>query len=149
MGLHIHGTCVAIGQRGVLLLGPSGSGKSDLALRLIGRGASLVADDQIELTQENGMLSAAPPENIRGLLEVRGVGILTMPYAAPVPLSLVVRLVQPEQVERLPHPQQREFLGISLPLLNLYAFEVSAADKVEAAISACHDNRLQVGFLRE
>lgn len=146
---HIHGTCVAIGQCGILLLGDPGSGKSDLALRLIDRGAVLVADDQVQLKADNSILKASAPANIKGLLEVRGVGLIKMQCADAVPLVLVVQLVPPEKVERLPLPRSREFLGIALAVLELSAFEASAPIKVEAAISACQDNRLQVGFLRE
>ncbi len=146
---HIHGTCVAIGQCAVLLLGDSGSGKSDLALRLIDRGAVLVADDQIQLTADNGVLHASAPASIRGLLEVRGIGLIKMPCKDSIPVALVVQLVPPAQVERLPLPQSREFLGITLAVCELSAFEASAPIKVEGAISAFQDRRLQVGFLRE
>lgn len=132
-----------------MLLGEPGSGKSDLALRLIDRGAVLVADDQIELMADKGKLNAAAPSSIKGLLEIRGIGLLAMMCKDSIPVSLIIQLVPPEQVERLPQPQLHELLGINLPVLKLYAFEASAPVKVEVAISACQDSRLQVGFLRE
>lgn len=150
MGLQqIHASCVAIGQCGVLLLGDPGNGKSDLVLRLIDRGAVLVADDQVQLSADNGILNASAPASIRGVLEVRGLGLLKMPYSDCVPLSLAVRLVPPAQVERLPSPKHQEWLGITLAVLELSAHEASTPIKVEVAVSACHDKCLQVGFLRE
>ena len=89
---NIHASCVAIGARGVLLLGPSGSGKSDLALRLIDGGARLVADDRTILFLVKGALHARAPESIKGLLEIRGVGIVANPDRRQVKIALVVRL---------------------------------------------------------
>ena len=96
----VHGTCVAIDGRGVLLLGASGSGKSDLALRLIDRGAVLVSDDQTELSTAHDLLFASAPATIAGLIEVRGIGIVTLPFVAQAPVALAVRLGEP--VERMP-----------------------------------------------
>jgi serine kinase of HPr protein (carbohydrate metabolism regulator) len=77
----IHATCVAIGGQGVLIMGPSGIGKSDLALRLIDRGATLVSDDYTEIELVEGALTGRPPATIAGKIEVRGVGIVTMVFA--------------------------------------------------------------------
>jgi hypothetical protein len=88
----VHATAVAIGGAGVLLCGPSGSGKSDLALRLIDRGAILVADDVVNLRLADGHLHAYPEPALRGLLEVRGVGIIEFPYLDEAPVALAVRL---------------------------------------------------------
>jgi HPr kinase/phosphorylase len=90
--VNIHASCVAIGRQGVLLLGKSGSGKSDLALRLIDRGAMLVADDRTILCLVNGALHARAPATIKGLLEVRGLGIVRFPVRAQVRIALAVRL---------------------------------------------------------
>ena len=84
-----HATTVLVDGTGVLLRGPSGSGKSDLALRLIDGGARLVADDQTALAVENGVLVAHPPRSIAGRLEVRGLGIVTVPWAPSAPIGLV------------------------------------------------------------
>lgn len=92
---NIHASCVAIGTHGVLLLGPSGSGKSDLALRLIDEGAKLVADDRTILFIKNGALHAKAPASIRSLLEIRGLGIVALPVRArvkSVKVALAVRL---------------------------------------------------------
>ena len=99
---NIHASCIAIGARGVLLLGPSGAGKSDLALRLIDEGARLVADDRTILFVKNGVLHARAPASIKGLLEIRGVGIVEQPVRGSVKIALAVRLGR--EGARLPHP---------------------------------------------
>lgn len=129
----IHATCVAIGGNGVLLLGQSGAGKSDLALRLIDRGASLVADDRCELAELGGRLHCAPPVGLAGQIEVRGIGIIERPWTAPVPVVLAVRLV--ERTERMPDPAIEELGGHVLPAVRLNAHEASAAIKVELALA--------------
>ena len=89
----VHASCVSINEIGILLRGPSGSGKSDLTLRLIGDGAMLVADDQVQLTDVSGSLMAKAPEMLAGKLEVRGCGILAFPKLECVTVRLVVDLV--------------------------------------------------------
>lgn len=136
----VHATSVEIGGSAVLIRGPSGSGKSDLALRLIDSGAALVADDQTALAAEGGRLFATVPEAIAGLIEVRGVGILRLPHCPRAPLALVVDLVPSEQVERLPEPSSAVLLGVAVPRLAMAAFEASAAAKVRLAmLSATRD----------
>ncbi len=134
--IQVHGSCVAIDGRGVLLRGPSGRGKSDLALRLIDGGARLVADDRVDLSAAGGLLNASAPEPIAGRLEVRGVGILEVPCVAAIPLGLVVDLVEREDLERLPEPRIASFLGVTVPLMRLVATEASAAAKVRLALRA-------------
>lgn len=134
--IRVHGTCIDIGGKGVLLRGPSGSGKSDLALRLIDGGAVLVADDQTELGAEDGELAARPPAAIAGMLEVRGIGLLRLAHRPRAVLRLVVDLVAPDAVERLPAPATIAILGVTLPLLRVAPFEASAAAKVRLAIHA-------------
>lgn len=131
----IHASAVELGGRGVLLRGPSGAGKSDLALRLIDAGARLIADDRVDLAVESGRLVARPPAILAGRLEVRGLGLVTVPWVAAAPLALVVDLVAPAQVERLPERSQVEYLGIGLPLLALAPFEASAAAKLRLAFA--------------
>lgn len=116
--------------------GPSGAGKSDLALRLITMGATLIADDQVRLTTEASVLYASPPDAIAGLIELRGVGIRRLPYRHRVAVALVVDLVQPEAVERLPDAREVELDGVKVPTLALAAFETSAAVKVAYAMQA-------------
>ena len=132
------GTAVAIGDVALLLTGPSGSGKSDLALRLIDGGARLIADDRVELTIADGRLCCraprAMPKELLGRIEARGVGIVPVPVApGAVPLQWVVALVPPDQVERLPVAETRQFLGRRVPLLRLSAFEASAPAKLRLA----------------
>ena len=138
----LHATCVALdghgGPFGVLLRGPSGAGKSDLALRLIDRGARLVADDQCEVVQEERaagpQLIARAPAEIAGALEVRGLGITEVPSLGQVPVALIVDLVAPEAVERLPEAAREEILGVDLPRLALNAFEAAAPAKLDLAL---------------
>jgi HPr kinase/phosphorylase len=134
--LRVHGTSVAIGGDGLLLRGLSGSGKSDLALRLIDAGARLVSDDQTELRRDGNDVIMQAPQTIAGRIEVRGVGILRVPTVSRVPLSLVVDLVDPDRVERLPEPQFCEILQRSIPLLALAPFEASTPAKIRHALAA-------------
>ena len=131
----MHGTCVVVDRMGCLLLGPSASGKSDLALRLVmDQGAKLVADDQVALARLGDRLVAAPPANLAGLIEIRGLGIVKMPHRARARLGLAVVLVSPDEVERMPESNEGiEYFGVSLPLLRLAPFEVSAPLKVRLA----------------
>ncbi len=133
----IHATGVAIGApgfaRAVLLVGPPGSGKSDLALRLIDRGATLIADDRVALTADGAKLLAAPPPAIAGLIEVRGVGIVGVRHVAGIPVALVVDLAA--SPERLPEAMTRDILGHAIPLIGLDPFDASAALKVERALT--------------
>lgn len=131
----LHATTVAIGAVGVAIEGPSGGGKSDLALRLIDGGARLVADDQTLVERRGDGLVARVPDAIAGLLEVRGLGIIQMPYLAEVPLRLIVVAAVATSIERLPVPESRELLGVPLPMLRLDPFAVSAAAKVRLAVS--------------
>ncbi len=111
---------------GVLLIGPSGSGKSDLALRLLSRGFVLVADDRVDI--EDGV--AAPPPALAGLLEVRGLGIVCLPYAATARLALVAELGVADA--RLPAPGSHA--GLGLPLIRLDPAVASAAERVVLAL---------------
>src|SRR5688572_18237664 len=88
----LHASCVAIGGNAVLLHGRSGCGKSDLALRLIDRGAKLVSDDYTVLTRVNDRLLASPPPTIAGRIEVRGIGIVDLPHIADVEVRMLVAL---------------------------------------------------------
>ena len=129
----IHATCVAIQQRGLLITGASGSGKSDLALRLIDRGAVLVSDDYTALTMSDGKLRASPPTNIAGLLEIRHIGIVNLPYVIDVPIALAIAL--DEKPQRMPdQPATLDLLGISVPCIVLTGLEASAPIKAEFAL---------------
>jgi HPr kinase/phosphorylase len=131
----------APGDCGVLLLGESGAGKSDLALRLISRGAQLVADDRVELFARDDALWAHPPKTLAGLIEVRGVGVLSLPFDAEARIGLVVQLVPREKMPRMPDLERYEVpphLAVTTnpPLIRLAPFDHSAAAKIAAAAAA-------------
>jgi hypothetical protein len=137
--VNIHASCVAIGAHGVLLLGSSGAGKSDLALRLIDQGAKLVADDRTILFTAKDALHARAPASIQGLLEIRGVGIVQMPVRAKVQIRLVVRLGREGArlpVPRLYRPPAALKLVPSLPQIALDARFASTPANIRAALAA-------------
>jgi len=129
----LHASSVAIGGRGVLIEGKSGEGKSDLALRLIDRGATLISDDQTICRSESGILLACAPSTIAGKIEVRGIGIVTMPYQDCVPVALLIVIL--DHPPRLPEEHRtRSIAGVDVPVLGLAALEPSAPIKVELAL---------------
>lgn len=134
----IHGTGVLFDGKGVLIKGPSGSGKSDLALRLMTLGAQLIGDDYLEVTKNNnGRIVMAGPPNIAGLIEVRNVGILKGPYLATAEINLVLCLIAPEDkncLERMPERKLIRLEGEAIPCLDFYAMAVSAPEKLRAAL---------------
>ena len=113
----VHASCVGVEQKGILIVGPSGSGKSGLALQLMALGARLVGDDRIDLTEDAGEVIADAPPSIRGLVEARGIGLLRADTAGPVPISVVVDLEQGTS-ERLPDPMTVSILRQTVPLLH-------------------------------
>ena len=136
---NIHASCVAIDGKGVLLLGVSGAGKSDLALRLIDSGARLVADDRTILFVKNDALHAKAPPSIKGLLEIRGVGIVKLPVRASVKLALAVTLGR--EGARLPtlhfyRPPSVLKTTTKLPQITLDAHFASTPAKIRAALAA-------------
>ena len=153
MSASVHASCVLMGRAGegfgapahagILLKGPSGSGKSDLALRLIGGGGTLVADDRTEVFLDGTALAARAPGALAGLLEIRGAGIVELPHAATAHIFLVVELVHPAQIVRLPEPNRyapppslalpREYWP---PLMRLTASEPSAVARIAATVAA-------------
>ena len=128
--LNIHASCVAIDGVGVLLRGPSGSGKSDLTLRLIDGGGALVADDRVDLRREGDRLVAAPPPALAGLVEAAGIGPLAVVHQADAVVGLIVDLVPEDTLERLPRSSEEALLGVLLPRFSLHAFGVSTPAKV-------------------
>jgi serine kinase of HPr protein (carbohydrate metabolism regulator) len=141
----VHGTCVALGRSAALLRGPSGSGKSDLALRflfLARRGPAalepptLVADDQVRIQRDGLRLLVEAPAALRGKLEVRGLGIVEMKSAAEAELVLVVDLVAAGEVERMPDADATvSLLGLDVAAIRLAAAEPSAPIKLALALA--------------
>ena len=131
--LLVHATAIAIEGGAILLRGPSGSGKSDLALRLIDGGARLVADDQALLRRADNQVFVRAPAEIAGLIEVRGVGILRVDLINEAPIALVADLVPSTQIERIPDNRFEEVLGLAIPLITLAPFEASAPAKLRFA----------------
>jgi HPr kinase/phosphorylase len=143
--IFLHGTCVSVGGEGVLILGEPGSGKSALALRLIdepGYGISgvlmrseLVADDQVIITRDQDRIMASAPAILRGKLEIRGLGIVTLATPVSVSLALVVKLQDHAAIERLPDPATFDILGLALPLVEIDGKMPSAPARLRAALS--------------
>lgn len=134
----MHGSCAARGADAVLFLGPPGSGKSDLVLRLLNQGWRLVADDQVRLDAADGALAPSCPPALEGRLEVRGLGVFEAMAQAPaaVRLRLAVALAERAAVTRLPEPDAFACLGVSVPRVTLHAFDASTPAKVELALDA-------------
>jgi HPr kinase/phosphorylase len=138
----VHGTCVALGPHAALLRGSSGSGKSDLALRFLalpaggGIAPRLVADDQVVVEAQAGGLVVSPPDTLAGKLEVRGLGIMTLPHVTQAKLVLIVDFVASDKVPRMPpEPLPRVILlGVSVSNLQLAPFEDSAPLKLKMAL---------------
>ena len=129
----VHASTVAIDGRAVLITGASGAGKSDLSLRLIDHGFTLVSDDQTIVKREGDRLIASPPSQLAGKLEIRGIGIVDMPHESGVPVALMVELTS--DIQRLPDDsRERPFLGLALPLVSIDAMTASAASKVALAL---------------
>lgn len=131
----VHGTLVSLNEAGILLQGPPGSGKSDLALRLMSLvGGHLVADDQVILVVQGKQLIGTAPDELKGLIEVHGLGIVHTPHHIKSTVDLVIHLSRVE-VERLPEPKTEEFLGVKVPALTLDPGRSSALAKLQVAVS--------------
>lgn len=129
----VHASTVAIEGRAVLITGPSGSGKSDLTLRLLDRGFTLISDDQTVVRLDRGRLIASPPSAIAGKLEIRGIGIVDIEHDSDLPVALLVELTS--DIQRLPDPaRERPVLGVMLPLISIDAMAASAPSKVALAL---------------
>jgi HPr kinase/phosphorylase len=151
-GVLVHGTCIALGGRAVLLRGAPGSGKSDLALRFISTfgsvsgsdapRASLVADDQVLLTREGDIIQARAPASIAGRMEVRGIGIVDVAHERATSLVLIVDLVTARDMPRLPPDPLpcEDVRGVRLPVLKLDPFEISAPVKLKLALTGSLEN---------
>jgi serine kinase of HPr protein (carbohydrate metabolism regulator) len=129
----VHASTVALDGRAVLISGPSGSGKSDLALRLLDRGFTLVSDDQTIVRRDGDRLIATAPPTIAGKLEVRGIGIVEMERLDNVPIALIVELTS--DIQRLPDDsRERPILVVALPVISIDDMTASAPSKVAVAL---------------
>lgn len=129
----LHASTVALDGRAVMITGPSGSGKSDLALRMLDRGFTLVSDDQTIVKRDGDRLLATAPPTIAGKLEIRGIGIVEMEHVSDVPVALIVELTS--DLQRLPDDsRERPILGARLPLITIDALTASAPSKVALAL---------------
>ncbi len=141
--LVVHGTAIAFHDDGILLRGAPGAGKSSLALQLIdtdgfGTGhdplrAVLIADDQVCITQSASGPSLSAPKVLAGLLEIRGIGIVTVPYRLHARLVMAVDLVSKDIIQRLPDPASTDIGGQVLPLFRIDAHEPAAAARLRSA----------------
>lgn len=133
---NIHASCVAYKNIGILIVGDSGIGKSDLALRLImDKGAKLVADDRTNIELKKNSLIASCPETIKGLLEIRGIGIKKFPHLDNITINLVVKLVKNlSNIERFPKDETWDYENVKIKQISLYPFECSAVNKLISAL---------------
>lgn len=144
----VHATSVVCSGKAILIRGDSGVGKSDLALRLIDRGATLLCDDYTHLIHSENALIAEAVDTIAGMIEVRGLGLIRLPHIEQAPVSLIVMLLNADgpQPVRIPAslPVQR-LCGVDVPVLALHGFEVSAPLKIELALKCLHG---QINFVK-
>ena len=141
---NIPATAIVIGTTGLLFLGPSGSGKSTLAFscltaaRPLGLAASLIADDRVLITEQNGSVLAKCPPSIAGLMEIRYTGIVRMPYISEGEMHFAIRPVDPESAERLPPEDEQVDISdsIRLPLIRLAATSANPLAIIMAKIGA-------------
>ena len=129
-----YGTAVLYCGFGILIRGPSGSGKSDLALRLIDDGADLIADDQVIIKSVGEILQLSSPDKISGLIEIRGVGVVRIKYVSGVPLGLILDINPRKKLKRMPITKKELIGNISIPVITIDAFESSAVAKIKVFI---------------
>ena len=136
----LHASAFAYQGAGCLLLGASGAGKSRILAEAILHGANMIADDQVMLHAENGVLIAAPPPTLEGVLELRGLGLITEPFIPRHPMHLVVTL-STGNGERLPEPEMQEFCGVTLPNLTLSGGPTLAVPSLLLYLKAVQEKR--------
>ena len=142
--MKVHGTSVSIDGDGVLFRGPPGSGKSDLALRMINFGAQLISDDQVCLTRRNDNIFMSSPPTIRNSLEVRGIGIVNSIAQKEALLILVLNMLPNNVANRMPIWQLCTFLDIKVPAVEFAPFEISAHLKVKLAINLAREHGIEL-----
>ena len=134
----IHSTSVVLDDNGILITGDSGSGKSDLALRLIDSGATLISDDITFCEKKIDRIILSCPSQTKGLLEVREVGIITVPFVEQIKLKMIVKLMNKE-LERLPRNKFSKLLGINIPLLTINGNNTSSVIKVKVKLNEINE----------
>tara|TARA_B100000989_G_scaffold236078_1_gene182921 strand:- start:751 stop:1173 length:423 start_codon:yes stop_codon:yes gene_type:complete len=130
----VHGTSVALEDHGVLIVGHSGSGKSDLALRLIDSGGTLISDDQTVCLKKQNEIFLYSIKEIYGLLEVKGMGIIKVPYVENVKMKIIVSLIK-KKPERINPKNKKKILGLNFPYLELDPNEISAVAKIKLKLN--------------
>ncbi|MEE2694817.1 MAG: HPr kinase/phosphatase C-terminal domain-containing protein [Pseudomonadota bacterium] len=136
----LHSTAVVLDDNGVLIIGESGSGKSDLALRLIDGGATLISDDITICKKKNDKVYLSSPIETKGLLEVREVGIITVPFVNGIKLKMVVRLTE-KNLNRNPNKNFTRVLGVRVPLLLINGKSPSAVVKVKVKLNDIREKK--------
>ncbi len=136
----LHATSVALEDNGVAIFGESGSGKSDLALRLIDSGATLISDDITLFSKSQRGIDLFSVEKTRGLLEVRQIGIITVPYVDGINLKLIVQLTD-SNVERVPTKKNTKFLGFKLPKIEINGKNSSSVAKIKIKLNEINENK--------
>jgi HPr kinase/phosphorylase len=139
----LQASSVAIDGEAILLIGPSGSGKSDLCLRLMDRGGHLISDDFVELSEKGEQVYVSAPSAIEGLLEIRGIGIKRVAFVEGAPLKMVFYLKDEKDIERLPEPQETKICGISVPCFDINAMTASAPLKIVTVLSSSDEDFLR------
>ena len=135
---NIHATFISFKDKGILFIGKSGAGKSDLALRMImDYGAILVADDRVNVENIDGKLYGSAPKEIAGKMEIRNIGITDFSYKKKEVINLCVELSENrDELDRLPNNEFADFLGVSVIKIKLYPFDCSTICKIIAKISS-------------
>lgn len=136
-----HASCIEWMGAGVLLCGTPGSGKSDICLRLTETGAQLVADDRTELEYQDGRLAAYAPARLAGLLEVRGIGIIKMPFKKQTFIKLKVILCRTDEIARMPARETELIENVEIPVFRVDAFTASAPAKIRLAVQIANNER--------
>lgn len=130
----IHSTAISLNGDGILIKGPSGSGKTDLALRLIESGGKLISDDQVIIKKKAKRLFLSSPKKLNGLMQLSGIGIVKADSVQNIPLELVVKLQPYKNLDPFPINKEEIIKDLSIPVLSLYSFAVSATAKIKIAL---------------
>ena len=130
----IHSTAISLNGDGILIKGPSGSGKTDLALRLIESGGKLISDDQVIIKKKAKRLFLSSPKKLNGLMQLSGIGIVKADSVQNIPLELVVKLQPNKNLDPFPINKEEIIKDLSIPVLSLYSFAVSATAKIKIAL---------------